>query len=82
MAPVLNTGGSNNTFEVQFTLALFGKPKILAVPNGFQRVRATDPTTRSMIVEPYQNCQGCGGDLNKTTVYRRHAYCNDCDRTL
>jgi hypothetical protein len=35
-----------------------------------------------MIVEPYQNCQGCGGDLNKTTVYRRHAYCNDCDRTL
>lgn len=35
-----------------------------------------------MYVEPYQTCRDCGQTLETTTMYRRHAYCVNCNRTL
>jgi predicted RNA-binding Zn-ribbon protein involved in translation (DUF1610 family) len=34
-----------------------------------------------MRAQPYQSCQECGRSLDDTTMYRRHAYCPDCDGT-
>lgn len=32
-----------------------------------------------MYVEPYRSCQDCGQTLDQTTMYRRHAYCTECN---
>jgi len=35
-----------------------------------------------MQVSHYDTCQECGRDLNATTTYRKHAYCEECGPTL
>lgn len=31
-----------------------------------------------MLVEPYQQCQSCGVQLERETMYKRHALCVEC----